>query len=325
MPRFLMKLYYLLTIPVSIFFILHSERIHPAYKLSWRKRITLALRIVRNKHRIPTGTSYKTSLVMALKLFELDPAIPGVVIECGTWKGGNAANLSLCCELVGRKLLIFDSYQGLPPGDPLDREAPAYKIGDYCGTIDEVRSNISRYGSLGACELIPGWFCDTLPKLHQPVVLAFLDVDLEASLDTCVRNIWPRLRPEGYMFIDEYVGPDYCALFYSERYWKENFDRTPPGLIGAGSGLALGEYYIGPWNEKGQHPAQHATGAAYTRKCMSGYWSFYPASLTGPCTAAQNQACVAVAPKKTAEHEAVELLDTTMATASVVDLSHSDA
>ncbi len=244
--------------------------------MTWWKRIVFGLRVVRNKHSVPTGTSYKTALVMAVKLFELSPDVPGVVVECGTWKGGTAASLSLACRLVGRKLIICDSFEGLPSGDVLDREAGGYQPGDYHGTLDEVKANIAKYGDIHCCEFVKGWFSDTLPSLDRQIVMAFLDVDLEASLNTCVLNLWPRLVNEGYVFIDEYVGTDYCALFYSERYWMEYLDRTPPGLIGAGSGLALGEYYVGPWSEKDRHPMQHATGAAFTRKSMSGFWTYYP-------------------------------------------------
>jgi O-methyltransferase len=280
MTRFLMKLYYLVTIPVSLVFLLHSTRIHPAYRLSWWKRMAFGLRVIRNKHSIPTGTSYKTALVIALKLFELPPEVPGVVVECGTWKGGTAASLSLACRLVGRKLIICDSFAGLPAGDPSDREAKWYQPGEYCGALDEVRANIAKYGDIDCCEFVKGWFHETLPHLDRQIVMAFLDVDLEASLNTCVLNLWPRLNNEGYIFIDEYVSTDYCALFYSERYWKEHFSRTPPGLVGAGSGLALGEYYVGPWSEKDSHPMQHANGAAYTRKSMSGCWTYYPGEAT---------------------------------------------
>jgi len=229
-----------------------------------------------NKHRMQTGTSFKVHLVMALKLLETPPDVDGVVIECGTWKGGTAANLSLVCKIVGRKLLIYDSFEGLPPGDPADREAKFYSKGDFCGTLDEVRSNITKYGDIGSCAFVKGWFSDTLPSLSSPVVLAFLDVDLEASLDSCVRAVWTNLTDQGYVFIDESVSTNYCALFYSEKYWRMRFDRTPPGLIGAGSGLALGEYYAGPWSDRENHPMQHPTGPAYTQKNMSGYWSYYP-------------------------------------------------
>jgi O-methyltransferase len=281
LAKFLMKLYYLLTIPISIVFLLQSRKIHPSYGLTWPRRIAFGLRAVRNKHSILTANSYKPVLAMALKLFEMSPEVPGVVMECGTFKGGTAASLSLACRLVGRKLIICDSFEGLPPADPSDRGAAGYKPGEYCGTLDEVKANIARYGDIGMCEFVKGWFEDTLPHLDRPVVLAFLDVDLDASLNTCVLNLWPRLVDEGYIFIDEFVNVDYCSLFFSEKYWREHFDRTPPGMIGVGTGLALGEYYFGPWEERKFHPMQHPTGSAYTRKSMSGYWTYYPAAPEG--------------------------------------------
>ena len=126
-----------------------------------------------------------------------------------------------------------------------------------------------------ALEFIPGWFVNTLPKLDREVVLAYVDVDLEASLDTCIRFLWPNLSSEGFLFIDECGSTDYCALFYSERWWKEKFGRTPPGLIGAGTGLSLGDYYVGPFSELLEHPLQHFSSGAYTSKQMSGVWTYY--------------------------------------------------
>jgi O-methyltransferase len=272
----LVSIYYVLTMPFSIMAILKSSRIHPAYKIGAWTKLILGLRFFLNGIRIQTGTNYKTHLAMALKLFETPPEIKGDVVECGTWKGGSATNLSLVCRIVGRKLSIYDSFAGLPDGDSLDREAKFYQRGDYAGALAEVRANIQKYGAPECCEYVSGWFKDTLPKLQSPVVLAFLDVDLEASLDTCVRHIFPNLTPQGHIFIDEVTGTDYCALFYSERWWRENFNQNPPGLIGAGVGLALGEFYIGPWSERESHPMQHSNAGAYMRKDMSGYWSYYP-------------------------------------------------
>lgn len=272
----LATLYYVASMPVSIIFILNSRRIHPSYKMGFWKKLRLGVRFFLNSIRIQTGTSYKTHLAMALKLLETPPEIAGDVVECGTWKGGSAANLSLVCRIVGRKLKIYDSFEGLPDGEENDREAKFYKRGEYKGALDEVQTNLRNYGAIECCEFIKGWFKDTLPHLNSPVVLAFLDVDLEASLDTCVRYIYPNLTSSGYIFIDEVVGTDYCSLFYSEKWWSEKFGRTPTGLIGAGMGLALGEFYIGPWSEIGDHPLQHSNAGAYMRKDMSGYWSYYP-------------------------------------------------
>jgi O-methyltransferase len=279
MHRFILKAYYVLTVPVAIYFILSSNSIRPEYRLSWFRKYALGARMFVNKLRIPTGTSFKSHLAMALKIFETPPDTKGIVVECGTWKGGSAANLSLVCKIAGRKLHIFDSFAGLPKGVEGDREAPVYSPGDYAGSLEEVKRNIEKYGDIDSCVFVEGWFDDTLPsELMDDVLLAFLDVDLEASLETCVRNIWPRLIEKGYIFIDEPVGVDYCSIFYSEKYWSRYFNRTPPGLIGAGLGLALGEYYIGPLSEISDHPLQHANAGAYTRKDFSGHWTYYPDS-----------------------------------------------
>lgn len=54
-----------------------------------------------NKFRIPTGTSYKGHLAMALKILETPPDVEGVIVECGSWQGGSSANLSLICKQPG--------------------------------------------------------------------------------------------------------------------------------------------------------------------------------------------------------------------------------
>jgi hypothetical protein len=48
--------------------------------------------------------------------------------------------------------------------------------------------------------------------------------------------------------------------------------------MGAGTGLPLGEYYIGPLTHLKAHLLQNPNGVGYTQKGMSGVWAFYPES-----------------------------------------------
>jgi len=263
-----------LTWPATVLYLLHNPRIHPTYDLTWRRKAQLAYRMWRTTRGVTTGTSYKAHLVMASKLLEIPPAVEGVVVECGCWLGGSTANLSLVCDIVDRELIVYDSFEGLPPPEENDKFACQEAAGLLKGELETVRENVRRYGAIERCTFRKGWFKDTLPAHPEPIVLAFFDVDWQASLDDCITNLWPHLTDSGYVFVDEFVLPDYCALFWSERYWKSRFNTTPPGLIGSGSGVGVGSYYVGPFEEWDW--IQDPTSIAYTRKDFSGYWGFYP-------------------------------------------------
>jgi O-methyltransferase len=278
--------YHALSVPVSTACLLSSQKLDPSYGMNPARKQWLGARMMMNNILINSGTIYKLHLVMALKILETSPSVKGDIVECGTWKGGSAANLSLVCKIAGRRLKIFDSFQGLPPAKAADREGYLYKPGDYCGTLDEVKENIRKHGAIEVCDFIPGWFQDTLPKLDSPVLLAFMDVDLEDSLATCVKNLWPNLVDGGFLFTDECLNPAYISLFFSERWWKETFNCPPPGLIGGGTGLGLGNFYAGPISERDSHPLQYPGTGAYTQKnAMTGLWTFYPNEAKHPSAA----------------------------------------
>jgi O-methyltransferase len=260
--------------PATVLYLLYNPRQHPGYGFTWRRKVQLAYRMWRTTRNVTTGTSYKAHLAMASKLVEIPPEVEGAVVECGCWYGGSTANLSLICDIVDRDLIVYDSFEGLPPPEKGDLYAKDEATGLLRAEVDLVRENVRRFGAVGRCTFRKGWFSDTLPDHKEPIALAFLDVDWQASLDDCVRNLWPHLTDKGYVFIDEFVLTDYCALFWSERYWKTRFDTTPPGLIGSGSGVGTGGYFMGPFDE--WNWIQDPTSVAYTRKDFSGYWGFYP-------------------------------------------------
>lgn len=58
---------------------------------------------------------------------------------------------------------------------------------------------------------------------------------------------------------------NYVALFFSKSWWSRTFGCDPPGVIGAGCGIGLGEFYIGPWEELRDGYLQQATFACYAQ------------------------------------------------------------
>ena len=272
-PR-LERLWELATLPATVLYLFLDPRIDPAYGLTWAGKLRLAWRMLRTTRAVNTATSYKAHLAMAVKLLEVPHELDGVVVECGCFLGGSTANLSLVCDIVGRELIAYDSFEGLPAPKGNDQYARHEQTGFLRGDLETVRSNVRRHGAPDRVTFRKGWFEDTLSRHSEAIVLAFFDVDYQSSLDECVRNLWPHLTERGYVFIDEYVLTDYCALFWSERYWRENFDTTPPGLLGSGTGIGVGQYYLGPFEE--WHAPQDPTSVAYTRKDFSGYWRYDP-------------------------------------------------
>jgi hypothetical protein len=273
----LLRLFEYISLPFTIHFVLSSPRIHPSYELTVWRRFRLGLRMYRNTRRIWTGVSYRAHLAMAVKLFEIPPTEQGVVVECGCFRGGTTANLALMCEAVGRELFVYDSFEGLPPAAEGDQYGNPAGTGFLSAGLEQVKAHVETHGAPGRTTYVKGWFADTTPHHEPPIVLMFLDVDYQASLTDCILNLWPKLVDRGYCFIDEFVLNDYCALFWSERFWSTNFDRTPPGLMGSGTGVSVGGFYLGgPWGLGKANDYSHPDSVAYTRKNWSGYWGYYP-------------------------------------------------
>lgn len=210
---------------------------------SFLAKTLLLARVVRNRIRITSATGLIEQLAMISALLQLLPSIEGSVVECGCYMGGATTNLSLAARLVGRKLYVFDSFEGLPTPSKSDlrhlamniREYHSYEKGSWCGPLDTVTANVGKYGAPEVCTFIKGYFDSTLPSFSKRVGFVFCDVDLRDSLETCLRYLWPLLSAGGLLFTHEAHHLEIASLFYNPAIWSESV----PGLIGAGSGLGL--------------------------------------------------------------------------------------
>jgi len=276
------------SLPLVIFFILSDRAIHPAYGMTWYRKFRLGWRLFRINRAMCNGTSWRAVLVMASKILQFPPEHKGVVVECGCWRGGATAMLSVVCDIADRQMIVYDSFQGMPEAYPGDEMADPAATGFLKGPLECVRANVRKYGVLERCTFVKGWFENTLPHHKEDILLAYLDVDYQKSLHDCVTNLWPWLVDEGYVFVDEFLILSYCGLFWSERWWRTYFDREPPGLHGSGTGIGVGQFWVGPYQRhkkigrSTERVYQRAHSTAYTRKDFSGYWGFYPQTEDKP-------------------------------------------
>jgi O-methyltransferase len=107
--------------------------------------------------------------------------VPGVIVECGVWRGGCALAMRLAQRYafgrVKRPVYLFDSFEGLPTVAARDGPAaaayqkdvtsPTYY--DNCrADLVDVTAGLQDLGfSEGEYHLVKGWFADTLVAADQ--------------------------------------------------------------------------------------------------------------------------------------------------------------
>jgi hypothetical protein len=235
-----------LSLPIILLEYFRSET-GREYGVTFFKKVWLLYRMARNRRRITTASHWIEHLLMATQILKVPRATEGCVVECGSFQGGSAANLSLVCALCDRKLEIFDSFEGLPEPSAQDKthvlvqegEVHTYAKGAFRGALTDVQDNVSRFGQIPVCNFNVGYFENTLPGFRKKCVLAFVDVDLTDSLRTCLTYLWPLLQEGCCLFTHEAHHMEIAGLFFDEAWWTSNLHCKAPGLVGAGSGLGL--------------------------------------------------------------------------------------
>lgn len=146
--------------------------------------------------------------------------VPGDFVECGVAQGGCSALMAMVAKRDSgkRRMWLFDSFQGIPDptADDFDeqKEATGEHIrplvrGSCLGTKSRVESVLfSKFGlSRDSVSLVEGWFQDTLPVYRDrvgPIAVLRIDGDWYESTLCCLRNLYDRVSPGGYIIIDDY-------------------------------------------------------------------------------------------------------------------------
>ena len=136
--------------------------------------------------------------------------VPGVIVECGVWRGGCSIAMLLAQRKqfgrVVRPVYMLDSFQGLPPvtcrDGPLAKHWQAggdpQKFFQNCtASKDDLQKVLDAHSfEEGDYKIISGWFRDTLPSVtnsvkRRSIALLRLDSDWYDSTLDCLNQLMP--------------------------------------------------------------------------------------------------------------------------------------
>ncbi len=153
-----------------------------------------------------------------LKLASSAEGIPGAIVECGTWKGGMIAGIAR--TLGPRDYWLFDSFEGLPPVEPIDGPAAkkwqqnttSRRYYNNCTASQADAAEAMRLSGTANPHLVKGWFEDTLPQAAFPDGIAILrmDADWYKSTYQILDSLFPQVNQGGLIIIDDYGSWEGC-------------------------------------------------------------------------------------------------------------------
>ena len=149
--------------------------------------------------------------------------VPGSIVECGVWRGGCAAVMGVVSANLGsgRKVWLFDSFEGMPEAGPMDIGENAERLATnrMNGRLVPINVNVAQIDGVRRflfeelvldpekVVLVKGWFQDTLPeaknKLEQ-IALLRIDGDWYESTKVCLEQLFDTVTAGGYVIIDDY-------------------------------------------------------------------------------------------------------------------------
>lgn len=172
----------------------------------------------------PNGVErLRTILKEALKL-------GGDVAECGVYKGGTAEVEAKEMVGLGRRLLLFDTFCGMPDIKLVDDDSHRpHDMNDV--NLDELKNVMTPFGFV---DIYPGKFEDTVKKAIDGMSFCFvhIDADLYTSVKECCEYFYDRMVPGGIMLFDDYGSPT-CKG--ARRAVDEFFAGKPEKIEDAGS------------------------------------------------------------------------------------------
>lgn len=234
------------TLAILPYWLLRDRKDALAFLLDNKSRVSrwTRLRVLKRlytvTHHVECHHSETEVLSFIRAMHSIPDEVQGCIVEAGSFKGGSTAKFSIAVKMARRELVVFDSFEGIPENAEVNPSnlwggEVTFSRGAYYGSLEEVKDNVSRFGEIGVCRLVKGFFETTMPHFKEPVVAAYLDVDLASSTRTCLKYLWPLLVPGGYLFSQDGHLPLVLEVFNDDRFWNEDLESAKPRIHGFGS------------------------------------------------------------------------------------------
>lgn len=134
------------------------------------------------------------------ELLRLVESVAGDLAECGVFEGANAHQLCQFAEKYGRKVHLFDSFEGLSA--PADSDGSFWKKGDLSASEAVVHRNLSQFKCF---ETFRGWIPDAFPYDGEfRYAFVHIDVDLEQPTRDSLAFFYPRMNEGGIILLDDH-------------------------------------------------------------------------------------------------------------------------
>jgi hypothetical protein len=172
------------------------------------------------------GTPEAIYATHSLAVMAIVYGIPGDFVECGVFAGAHPAAMAKAISetgAVGRKVHLFDSFQGIPQagpmdldwtrGDPANRQLGALNIREITSSgisacsKKAVEENMARWGvDPDLLVYHEGWFKNTMPTADiGSVALLRLDADLYESTSLCLKYLYNKISRGGWCICDDWT------------------------------------------------------------------------------------------------------------------------
>jgi len=153
------------------------------------------------------------------------------MVEAGCWQGGSSVKFSIICRMLGYKLHIYDSFEGVEEMTPEEKKKGYDFSGEYSAPESVLRRNLIRNGEISVCSIHKGWFAKTLAvtPVATSVRIAYIDCDLAKSTHEVLTGVMPSLVDNGWIFSQDFHIKPVQELLLNPNTWSQ-FGRSYPGI-----------------------------------------------------------------------------------------------